>query len=180
MLHCASMAFVCSPLAFVATAMVEASGVGVAQTKGEVCGPAITGPPMGGLVITIRAAWLFDVLATSTFSPFASPLTRPRMRPPARTAKPPATPRPVSWTRSAARRAPPQAPRRVAAIQLDAQRVREFRLRKHDLDQGIAAADEIGAIRQRADLDLRPLLAVVVIGARALGRPARIRRRGRR
>ena len=48
MLHCTSMALVLRPLAFVAaTVAVAGCAVGVAHTKGEVCGPAITGPPMG-------------------------------------------------------------------------------------------------------------------------------------
>src|SRR3954465_12310072 len=63
-----------------------ACGGGVAQTNGAVCGPAMTGPPIGWLVITSRAAWLLEVLATRRLSPFTRPGTTPRILPPARTA----------------------------------------------------------------------------------------------
>src|SRR4051812_46234489 len=101
MLHLTSIAEGWRPLAFVgAERAVAGCGVGVAQTNGAVCGPAITGPPIGWLVITSRAAWLFEVLATRRLSPFTRPVTRPRILPPARTANLLLMSLPFSWTRS--------------------------------------------------------------------------------
>src|SRR5882724_12218403 len=62
MLHCASKAVVVRPLAFDAGVLPDSgTGVGVAQIHGVVCEPSSTGPPIGWLVITRRAArppWL--------------------------------------------------------------------------------------------------------------------------
>src|SRR5882724_9063441 len=58
MLHCASIANVVRPLGFDRIKPVAGSltVVGVAQTHGVVCEPSSTGPPIGWLVITRRAA----------------------------------------------------------------------------------------------------------------------------
>lgn len=47
-LHCASIAKVDRPLAFVAGVLPDSAvGVGVAQTQGVFCEPSSTGPPIG-------------------------------------------------------------------------------------------------------------------------------------
>ena len=84
MLHCASLAAVLKPLAFVPGVLpTSAVGTGVAQTYGVICEPSSTGPPTGWLVTTSRAPANEPSLAVALtlFAPVFKPPTRPMVRP---------------------------------------------------------------------------------------------------
>src|SRR3989441_2080674 len=103
MLHCASKAVVVRPLAFDAGVLPDsATGVGVAQIQGVVCEPSSTGPPIGWLVITRRAAgppWVSP--ATRSFRPSTKPVSRPRITRAVGSARnAPVTSRPLSDSRT--------------------------------------------------------------------------------
>src|SRR5690606_2390469 len=104
----------------------------VEHSQGSSCGPEKSGPPRGWLVTGSVASMRPSTVAVIVFSPSRRPVTRPTRR--------------VGSTRVS-----------IAVVAQDAHVLLRKRLRQPDLEQDVAAGDEIGACRERGDRDLRRL-----------------------
>src|SRR3954453_13217236 len=109
-LHCASRAGPRPTGTTVGEVPLLAGGFCVLHTHGWTCGPVKTGPPMGWLVIVMRAPCPSASRASTTLGPLASPVTRPTPSGPktdVASRSPTVTVRPAAGGARAARAPPP-------------------------------------------------------------------------
>ena len=118
------------------------------QVQGWICGPEVTGPPIGWLRMVRRAPSPPGTRATTVFAPLRNPVSMPSKRPVGRTAKRPVTPLPFRLTRTRDARVPfgyftatRASPPETASARLDRTSIETFAC------AGAAAHAAISAVR---------------------------------